>query len=265
MIVCKICGYTAKNCIRVHIKSVHGINAARYKEMYPGESTKSIEYRNKLSEGTIKDFAKLSKAERSGRAYKRTDDHRKNFRKLMVDKRSKKTHDELYSKERNEKISIGKTKWWSTVDKSTRSEWWKQNTKKFRSRIGEDAYLSKMVQKSILGYKAVCGIEGSSLERKIKDKLKNEGISYVEQYPLGGYSYDFYIPQYNLLIEADGVFFHPLKKSECKYEWQEKNMERANRKNILAKDMGYNLIRIREDEVPDNIALHISSHLMEIV
>jgi very-short-patch-repair endonuclease len=87
----------------------------------------------------------------------------------------------------------------------------------------------------------------------------------VEQYPLGGYSYDFYIPQYNLLIEADGVFFHPLKKSECKYEWQEKNMERANRKNILAKDMGYNLIRIREDEVPDNIALHISSHLMEIV
>lgn len=265
MITCKICGHTENNCIFLHLKKVHGINAARYKEMYPGESTMSVEYRNKLSEGTKKDFAKLSKAERSARAYKRTDEHRKNFRKLMVEKRSKKTHDEIYSKERNKKISIGKAKWWSTIDESTRSEWWKKNTKKFRSRVGEDEYLSKMVQKSILGYKAVCGIEGSSLERKIKDKLKNEGVSYMEQYPLGRYSYDFYIPQYNLLIEADGVFFHPLTKSECKYKWQEKNVERATRKNILAKNMGYNLIRIREDAIPDNITLHISDYLSEMV
>lgn len=265
MITCKICGHTEKNCIFLHLKRVHGLNAERYRQIYPGESTMSAEYRKKLSEGTKNDFAKLSKEERSARSYTRTEEHRKNFRKLMVEKRSKKTHDEIYSKERNKKISVGKAKWWSTIDKSTRSLWWKKNIKKFRSRIGEDKYLASLAQKSILGYKAVCGIEGSSLEKKIKAKLENEGILYTHQYELGRYSYDFYLPSYNLLIEADGVFFHPLTKSECKYKWQEQNVDRAERKNILAKEMGYNLIRIREDAIPENITLHISDYLSETV
>ena len=263
MITCKICGHAEKNCIFLHLKKAHGMNAERYREIYPGESTMSDAYRKKLSEGTKNDFAKLSKAERSARTYKRTDEHRKNFRKLMVEKRSKKTHEEIYSKERNKKISIGKSKWWSTIDQTTRSLWWKNNSIKYRERVGEDAYLAELARRGILGYKAVCGIEGSSLERKIKTKLENEGIDYIEQYGLGRYSYDFYLPKYNTLIEADGVFFHPLTKDDCKYKWQEKNFDTANRKNIMAKEKGFNLIRIREDRIPEKIKPHIINYLID--
>jgi len=53
-----------------------------------------------------------------------------------------------------------------------------------------------------------------------------------------------------LLIELDGIFWHgKLKKKKDYYPIQKKVMENDKIKNQLAKERGYNLTRIWEDEL----------------
>ncbi len=57
--------------------------------------------------------------------------------------------------------------------------------------------------------------------------------------------FDFFIPSKNLLIEIDGKFYHPPTEEECVYDIQRHNLKRDIRKNKVAKELGYNLERIR--------------------
>jgi len=87
----------------------------------------------------------------------------------------------------------------------------------------------------------------TSLERKYYYMLKQLNIYYIPQYPLGGRYYDAYLPDYNILFEFDGSFWHPKDRTAIKYEFQQKNMSTDIKKNKIAQDNGYKIIRIRED------------------
>ena len=88
----------------------------------------------------------------------------------------------------------------------------------------------------------------TSLEIKYYAMLKEIGVYYVPQYPLGGKFYDVYIPDYKVLIEFDGDFWHPLTESDCKYKLQTKNFNNDKIKNKIANDAGFRLVRIRESD-----------------
>ncbi len=88
----------------------------------------------------------------------------------------------------------------------------------------------------------------TSLERKYYYMLKEIGVYYVPQYPMGGRYYDAYLPDQNILFEFDGSFWHPKNEDDAKYDFQKKAMKVDEIKNKIAKKKGMKIIRIREDE-----------------
>lgn len=98
--------------------------------------------------------------------------------------------------------------------------------------------------------------KGTSIEVKIGSLLIENNIKFETQYEViydDTYKlYDFYLIEYNLLIEADGDYWHgnPIKfNKESLNEVQINNIENDNLKNEIAKKNGYNLIRFWETDI----------------
>lgn len=98
----------------------------------------------------------------------------------------------------------------------------------------------------------------TSIEIKLGSLLLINNIKYETQYDVyydnGKYRvYDFYLCDYNLLIEADGDYWHanPNKYKEFQLltEVQKINIENDKFKDRLAKENGYNLIRFWETDI----------------
>jgi len=86
----------------------------------------------------------------------------------------------------------------------------------------------------------------TTLESKVLIALEELGLKYIDEYRPKGTRriFDFYLPDLNILIEADGDFWHYS-------EWAEKNghTKRDKTKSKWAIDNGYKLIRLRESDV----------------
>jgi len=85
-----------------------------------------------------------------------------------------------------------------------------------------------------------------------KLNIKNIHSYYIKQIKA---FYDFYLPEYNILIEVDGDFYHcnPIKYPNGPiYETQEKNIKRDQIKNQYAKDNGFKLLRFWETDIKNN-------------
>lgn len=68
--------------------------------------------------------------------------------------------------------------------------------------------------------------------------------------------YDFYLPDYNIIVEVDGDFWHcnpNSKHSTPKYETQKNNLIKDSIKNQWALDNGYKLLRFWENDINNNI------------
>lgn len=78
--------------------------------------------------------------------------------------------------------------------------------------------------------------------------LKSMKIFYISQYPLDGRYFDAYLPDYNLLLEFDGSFWHPETLLDCKYDCQKKNYKVDRLKNNIANENGHVIVRIREND-----------------
>ena len=87
------------------------------------------------------------------------------------------------------------------------------------------------------------------LTGKILDRL---GLSYIKQFPLQGFFYDFYIPDQRLIIEVQGDYFHSSPLKYKKTEWntmQKKNHKRDKIKMSVALGHGYRIIYIWEGDL----------------
>ena len=93
-------------------------------------------------------------------------------------------------------------------------------------------------------------------ERKLKTILNKLKIKYKQSYKFEGYYFDFFLPEYNILVEVDGNYWHGKG-----LEWGDLNETQKNsRKNDLKKnqiclDSQQKLIRLWEDEVIESILL----------
>jgi len=92
-------------------------------------------------------------------------------------------------------------------------------------------------------------------ELEFKKLLEENSINFVFQKGVQwkrGWKkwYDFYIPEHNVLIEIDGVYWHGKNihtKDLNKQQWNTRKNDRL--KNYLAKIKGYKLFRIWSDEI----------------
>lgn len=86
--------------------------------------------------------------------------------------------------------------------------------------------------------------------------LNTEGILYETQKIVGNKIFDFYLPDYNLIVEVDGCYYHANPKIYP--DGQLNNMQKKNKKNdlyknALASTMGYKLERFWETDLKENI------------
>jgi very-short-patch-repair endonuclease len=87
------------------------------------------------------------------------------------------------------------------------------------------------------------------------DLLKSSNIAYTHQFAVPwkkGWKkwYDFYLPDKNILIEIDGIYWHGKDINNKDLNSQQWNTRKNDRlKNILSKARGYTLIRIWSDEI----------------
>lgn len=69
--------------------------------------------------------------------------------------------------------------------------------------------------------------------------LDDLGITYERQKGIGPYACDFYVPSANLVIEADGAYWHSLPDNKI----------RDRRKTTFLLNKNYRLLRLPEDKV----------------
>jgi len=141
--------------------------------------------------------------------------------------------------ERCKRISIGKKNWWATQDSHKMMKEW------LGDYMGSDKHIDICKSNQIKATKASLRCKVSKPEKEFAKKLKKEGIEFIQQYYVGSFPFDFFIPNKNLLIEIDGEFYHPLTESDCVYDIQKHNYKRDKRKNKVASKNGYKLERIR--------------------
>jgi len=73
----------------------------------------------------------------------------------------------------------------------------------------------------------------TSIEKQVEDVLIHDNETYFYQYSVGKYYVDFYLPERNLIIEADGGYWH---------QNQDKDIQRD--KNIMKKIPGVKILHI---------------------
>jgi very-short-patch-repair endonuclease len=95
----------------------------------------------------------------------------------------------------------------------------------------------------------------SKLEQFFDDLLTNMGIKFESSYSVDGYLYDFYISEYNTLIEVDGDWYHfnenvhslPLSPI------QKNTIQNDKKKNKVAKSNNITLLRFWEYDINNNL------------
>jgi G:T-mismatch repair DNA endonuclease (very short patch repair protein) len=92
----------------------------------------------------------------------------------------------------------------------------------------------------------------SKLEDEFEEILIGLGEDYVHHYMFGGREFDFCLPEYKLLIELHGCFFHACAKcgKEAKFSVQKKSVKNDKHKVLLVKESNdYTLLTFWEHEV----------------
>lgn len=90
----------------------------------------------------------------------------------------------------------------------------------------------------------------TSIEIIVENILNENKIENIKQYNLFGYSFDFYLPEYKLIIECDGDYWHGygLEDNELD-EVQRQSRYNDKIKTKKAIGAGYSLIRFWENEI----------------
>lgn len=112
----------------------------------------------------------------------------------------------------------------------------------WKERKGTEQF-DKMISQRLKGNKRC----NTSIELKLQNFLKEQGIEFETHYPILGHPDIFIKP--NIAIFADGCFWH--KCPECGYEGQEK---RDRDKEVTSKltEQGYTVIRLWEHDIKNN-------------
>lgn len=93
-------------------------------------------------------------------------------------------------------------------------------------------------------------------ERYFIEILNELGIEFETQKIVGGKIYDFFIPSKNMLIEVDGDYWHAKDKELKEMSlMQKKTFYNDIKKNAIAKNNGFEIERVWEEEIMKNYQL----------
>jgi very-short-patch-repair endonuclease len=93
------------------------------------------------------------------------------------------------------------------------------------------------------------------IEVKINEYLTSEGISFKYNFPFNNFRVDFYLIDYNLVVECDGDYWHGNPKFYNINNFnpiQQKNFDRDRRKEEMLKSNNIKFIRFWEYDIKNN-------------
>ena len=236
MIICEICKKEYKRINIFHLKTHNIKNEEEYLKLYPTALLMDDIYKENISKNTKKGMD--NDIVKDKLKYKKTKEHLDKMANSISNLHKKGKYSNIYTIERNDKISKAKTKYWKNNDTSIIQTWLKEW-------IGSDAHINLCKSNQLKAFRKSRGRKISKPEKEFAKTLKDKKIKYIQQYEMGGYFFDFYIPEENLLIEIDGSFYHPLRIEDCVYDIQKNNFSRDIKKTKVALDLGFKLERIR--------------------
>ena len=172
-----------------------------------------------------------------------------------------------------------KAKYWSKNNKKSPFEISPMSNKKYKficEKCG-DEFERTLSSLNRINVGVVCrDCNSSQLETKTKNILEKYNIKYSIQVEysnligLGGgnLSYDFYLPDYNLLIECQGVQHREWREGWITKEKFEKQLEHDKRKRNYAKENNINLLEIWDydiDEIEEILIKELNKINKEVI
>ena len=89
------------------------------------------------------------------------------------------------------------------------------------------------------------------IEQAMQAELERRGIRFEAQYPIVPYSADFYLPEWNAVLECDGDYWHSLP------EHQARDQER----DTCLRAQGYQVVRVWEHDIKADVAMALTRAL----
>lgn len=176
-----------------------------------------------------------------------TDEYRKKMSEVKLGVKLKPHTDES-----KKKMSEARKKYYrENKDSDAIKEWKRKIALTSTGRIKTEETKRKISEKRIKYMQDNPGpYTNTKPELEVKKILEDNNINYEHQKYVGNKLFDFYLPDYNLLIEVDGVFYHGkgIKDEDLKYDIQKGIRINDKFKDKLAKDRGFKLLRIWQDE-----------------
>lgn len=247
-----VCNKNFKRITEGHLNK-HGITCREYVEEYPNVDLVSQESKLAYSNGTKKYF-EAHKEEAKRRAKSRIISLEGSLKRSKeMKQRWKENKDQFITVERNNKVSKAKKEWWSNKSSEERSEFIKQKVvTKTRKNLGEEAYKAQLREKGIKGYQTLVkkGTEKilNNFEQEMIATLEQQGFKCIPQFEIDKWYYDCFIPEKNLIVEFDGDYWHPKTLVECNNTRLKRQWNIDRKKERIAREKGFNLVRVRESE-----------------
>lgn len=93
------------------------------------------------------------------------------------------------------------------------------------------------------------------IEVEIREFLQSEGVDFIEQHRVGRHTIDFYIPNDNIAVEANGDFWHAnpsIYGNKPLYRIQEDAVAKDKRKIDILNDKGIKVLVVWENDLKTN-------------
>lgn len=138
---------------------------------------------------------------------------------------------EIPLRNRSERSSVD----WSQADKDRREQ------ARCRLLKWNNANRDKLREFAILATAASLQSQGpTSIETRMMTELDRLQVDYIFQFEVGGkFICDFYLPEKNLIIECDGIYWHSTQEAQ----------NRDKSKDAYLKACGYQVLRLTDDEI----------------
>jgi very-short-patch-repair endonuclease len=264
MITCRICGELFQT-LSSHIYFKHKISKSEYLEKFPDADWVSKKLSEQISQN-LKERHKHEKEtdyekyiatrnrvctemrERKGENWNHSEKTKKQMSLSHTGKKRKphsyKTRQKISEARKGTKVVLSPE---TKIKKSARQqEAWekrKQNTVQYAEYVEKlSQHRKKYIKENGHHF---CQKNETSIEMLCIDFLINNDIKYDFQYYLDGKRYDFFLPEFNLLIEVDGEYWHTLEPS----------IKNDIEKHYLSKKHNLRLLRISSDDLNFSIIL----------
>lgn len=173
--------------------------------------------------------------------YVRTEEHRKNMSKAQQKYETRNKISKALKGERGSLSLEHRNKISKTLKGRTLSSEHKRNLSKAGIKYWDP--LNDNERRKKMSKSAHIAMKSSSIEKKVKLQLLNYGIKFIQQKCLcGGKFYlDFWLPEYQLVIECNGDYWHSLPR----------RVERDQRLEEYVLSKGKDILWLWEHEIND--------------